>query len=80
MENCKDKNIIARQLTIFTEVDKDLGARLEKATGVKAMSGGVAGMTFNGSHNGFGKRKPANGLKEVDSVDFDNGAPVAAAA
>lgn len=48
MANCKDKKIIQRQLTIFKEVDEDLGARLEKATGEKAIEGGVAAMKFNG--------------------------------
>jgi catalase len=48
MENCKDKKIIQRQITIFKEVDQDLGERMEKATGVKALEGGVAAMQFNG--------------------------------
>lgn len=48
MENCKDKKIIERQITIFKEVDQDLGERMEKATGVKALEGGVAAMQFNG--------------------------------
>lgn len=48
MANCPDKKIIARQLTIFKEVDQSLGERLEKATGVQALDGGVAAMQFNG--------------------------------
>jgi catalase len=48
MANCKDKKIIQRQLTIFKEVDQGLGERLEKATGEKAIEGGVAAMQFNG--------------------------------
>lgn len=46
--NCRDKQIVRRQITIFKEVDEDLGKRLEKATGEKALDGGVAAMAFNG--------------------------------
>lgn len=46
--NCRDKEIVRRQITIFKEVDEDLGKRLEQATGQKALDGGVAGMKFNG--------------------------------
>jgi len=78
MANCKDEKIIQRQLTIFKEVDQSLGERLEKATGVKALEGGVAAMQFNGSHNGMGNKKiPANGLRETNDVHFYNGAPQA---
>lgn len=35
MENCRDKSIIARQITIFRHVSNDLATRLEKATGVR---------------------------------------------
>jgi len=82
MANCKDKKIIQRQITIFKEVDADLGARLEKATGEKAIDGGVAAMKFNGSHNGMAKngKIPANGLREDKDVEFNNGAPQAVTA
>jgi len=75
MSTCTDKKIIERQLTIFREVSDEIADRLEKATGVKTIPGGVAEMAFNGSHNGFGKKKPANGMKITQATKFDNGAP-----
>jgi catalase len=41
MANCRDKEIIKRQIAIFREVSEDLASRLEKATGVnsKVLSG-----------------------------------------
>ncbi|KAK1925960.1 catalase-like domain-containing protein [Papiliotrema laurentii] len=76
MSTCKDKTIIARQLAIFRQVSEDLSTRLEKATGVKAYSGRFEDLTFNGSHNGYGKKKTANGMQTRSDVVFDNGAPV----
>lgn len=35
-------------------------------------------MQFNGTHNGMGKKIPANGMKN-DDVRFNNGAPVQSA-
>lgn len=76
MSTCKDKSIIARQLAIFREVDTDLSARLEKATGVKAYSGKFDELVFNGTHNGYGRKKSANGMRATSEVVFNNGAPV----
>ena len=76
MSTCKDKTIIARQLAIFRQVSEDLSTRLEKATGVKAYSGRFEDLKFNGSHNGYGKKKTANGMQTRSDVVFDNGAPV----
>ncbi|CZR58306.1 peroxisomal catalase [Phialocephala subalpina] len=76
MENCKDKEIIKRQIGIFREVSEDLASRLEKATGVKGYNG-IADLTFNGTHNGMGKiRKTANGMKSNLGASESNGAPV----
>jgi catalase len=80
MSTCRSKDIIARQMTIFREVSPELGDRLENATGVESLPGGVAATTFNGSHNGYGKKKTANGIKVSQEIKFDNGAPQAAKA
>ncbi len=80
MANCKDKAIIARQITIFRHVSAALADRLEKATGVKGGQS-IEGVVFNGTHNGMGGKKvPANGMKDTDEVKFNNGAPQAAKA
>lgn len=77
MEKCSDKKIIARQITIFREVSEDLASRLEKATGIQGEKT-IAGMTFNGTHNGMGKKIAANGMKsDAGEVAFNNGAPQA---
>lgn len=76
MGNCSDKSIIARQITIFRHVSPDLASRLEKATGVKGGES-IEGVTFNGTHNGMGKKISANGMKDSDAVQFNNGAPQA---
>jgi catalase len=75
MSTCRDKSIIARQLAIFREVSPDLSSRLEKATGVKAYGGKFEDLIFNGTHNGYGKKRTANGLKATSQVVFNNGAP-----
>lgn len=74
MKNCHIEEAIKRQIAIFREVSPEIGSRLEKALGIKGYDG-VANLTFNGSHNGFAKKIPANGLKETDDVVFNNGAP-----
>jgi len=81
MSTVRDKKIVAKMMTIFGEVNADLGARLEKATGVKK-AGDIATMKFNGTHNGWNKDKkiPANGMKDGGEVVFDNGAPQSAKA
>jgi catalase len=81
MSTVRDKQIVARMMTIFGEVSSDLGARLEKATGVKN-AGDIATMKFNGTHNGWNKdsKIPANGMKSGGEVVFDNGAPQSAKA
>jgi catalase len=80
MGTCKEKKIIARQITIFREVADEIADGLEKATGVKGEQVGLEGMVFNGSHNGYGKKKTANGLKMDGGLVFDNGAPASEAA
>jgi catalase len=74
MSTCKKKEILARQIAIFRHVSPDLGARLEKATGVKGYES-IEGMAFNGTHNGFGHKRAANGLRVDSEVVFNNGAP-----
>ena len=80
MSNCRDKEIIKRQITIFREVSTDLAQRLEKATGVKSYPG-IAELRFNGTHNGFAKKdslRAANGMVSNfgSSARGDNGAPI----
>ncbi|MCJ1421106.1 hypothetical protein MMC32_007468 [Xylographa parallela] len=65
MENCREKEIIKRQIAIFREVSPDIATRLEKATGIKGYPG-IADMQFNGTHNGMAKsekNRTANGIK-----------------
>lgn len=80
MANCKDKEIIKRQIAIFREVSEDLASRLEKATGVEGYPG-IAELRFNGTHNGMAKDpslRVANNMSEKhgSSVPAANGAPV----
>ena len=80
MEVCKEKEFIKRQIAIFREVDPDIATRLEKATGVTGYDG-IAGLSFNGTHNGMAsdqKNKFANGMDVTkgQSVTKNNGAPV----
>ncbi|KAF2087095.1 CAT1 catalase [Saccharata proteae CBS 121410] len=79
MANCRDKEIIKRQIAIFREVSEDLASRLEKATGVKGYDG-ISGLRFNGTHNGMAKDsslRAANGMtsKVGFSATDNNGAP-----
>ncbi len=78
MSNCHKEEIIKRQIAIFREVSDDLATRLEKATGVKGYEG-IAGLRFNGSHNGMAKSadlRQANGMASTKkSIPFNNGAP-----
>ena len=74
MSTCKKKEILARQIAIFKHVSADLGSRLETATGVKGYES-IEGMAFNGTHNGFGHKRAANGLRVGSEVLFNNGAP-----
>merc|ERR1712080_800448 len=79
VSNCRSEEILKREIGIFREVSEDLASRLEKATGVKG-SPGIAGLRFNGTHNGMaddGKNKSANGMNpEVASGEsMNNGAP-----
>ncbi|KAK0629550.1 catalase-like domain-containing protein [Bombardia bombarda] len=52
MAVCREKHFLKRQIAVFREVDPDIAARLEKATGVKGYDG-IAGLRFNGTHNGM---------------------------
>jgi catalase len=64
MKNCKDKEIIKRQIAIFGEVSGEIQTRLEQATGVKGYEG-IANLQFNGTHNGMTKdesKERANGM------------------
>jgi catalase len=56
MEVCPEKEPLKRQIAIFREVDPDIAARLEKATGIKGYPG-IADMHFNGTHNAMKKGK-----------------------
>ncbi|KAH7081311.1 peroxisomal catalase [Paraphoma chrysanthemicola] len=75
MENCTDKEIIRRQISIFREVSEDMASRLEKATGEKGYDG-IKGLTFNGTINGMTKdaklRPAANAVDKKGA----NGAPL----
>jgi catalase len=44
--NCREEEIVKRQIAIFREVSEDLASRLEKATGVNGYDG-IADLTFN---------------------------------
>jgi len=73
MENCKDEEIIKRQIAIFREVSEDLAGRLEKATGVKGYEG-IKGMRFNGTHNGM-RDDGKGGANGMSGEGNGNGAP-----
>lgn len=77
MANCKEDEIIKREIGILREVSEDLATRLEKATGITGYDG-IRGLRFNGTHNGMtgdDSARTANGLKGV-RLGGDNGAPV----
>lgn len=77
MQNCHKEEIIKRQIAIFREVSQDLASRLEKAIGVKGYDG-IAGLNFNGEHNGMAKDaslRAANGMKDGQAIATHNGAP-----
>jgi catalase len=74
------EEILKRQIAIFREVSEDLASRLEKASGIKGHPG-IAGLSFNGTHNGMAKDeslRAANGQKVLGSLgkDVANGATV----
>jgi catalase len=78
--NCHKEEIIKRQIAIFREVSGDIASRLEKATGVKGYPG-IAGLRFNGTHNGMAKEqslKAANGQTDLSGPkeNNNNGGPV----
>lgn len=83
MENCSDKEIIKRVITIFREVSDDIATRMEKATGIKGYPG-IAELSFMGSLNGMAKDQS---LRQANGQDFGsrnekasthqyNGAPI----
>ncbi|SMY22921.1 unnamed protein product [Zymoseptoria tritici ST99CH_1A5] len=77
MANCHKEEIIKRQIGIFREVSEDLASRLEKATGVKGYPG-IAGLTFNGTHNAMAKdasNRVANGMSDKLQSIGNNGGP-----
>lgn len=79
MANCREEEIIKREIGIFREVSEDLASRLEKATGIKGYPG-IAGLRFNGTHNGLAKDPKltvANGMaeKKIGGNNANNGAP-----
>lgn len=79
MELCKDPEPLKRQIAIFREVDPDIAARLEKATGITGYEG-IANLRFNGTHNGMAadpKNRFANGVEGVKGMSCceNNGAP-----
>jgi catalase len=78
MEVCPNKEILKRQIAIFGAVDKDIQARLEKATGIQGYDS-ITDMKFNGTHNGLNGSSTitANSMKSTPSgrnAD-NNGAP-----
>jgi len=79
MSNCREQEIIKRQIGIFREVSEDLASRLEKATGIKGYDG-ISGLRFNVCHNGLAKDaslRVANGMNNKVGVnDSNNGAVV----
>jgi catalase len=80
MALCKNEEVLKRQIAIFREVDANLAARIEKATGVKGYDG-IANLRFNGTHNGMAKdssNRAANGLNvSAEQLNLQsNGAPV----
>jgi catalase len=78
MANCREEEIIKRQIGIFREVSDDIATRVEKATGVKGYPG-IANLRFNGTHNGMTKDKNlrvANGMDGTPSLPQSNGAPL----
>jgi catalase len=75
MENCSDKEIIKRQISIFREVSEDIASRLEKATGLKGYSG-IKDMTFLGTLNGMTSDAEKRKAAGVDKKKGANGAPV----
>ncbi|KAK0727759.1 catalase-like domain-containing protein [Lasiosphaeria miniovina] len=84
MAVCRKPELLKRQIAIFREVDPDIASRLEKATGIHGYDG-IAGMRFNGTHNGMAKNpslRLANGLdvSKGSSLPMHNGAPVKSAA
>ena len=79
MALCREKEFIKRQIAIFREVNPDIAARLENATGIEGYDG-IANMQFNGSHNGMTKDpklRYANNISvsKGDSIGIHNGAP-----
>ncbi|OAL51850.1 peroxisomal catalase-like protein [Pyrenochaeta sp. DS3sAY3a] len=78
MANCKEDEIIKRQIGIFREVSEDIASRLEKATGIKGYPG-IAELQFNGTHNGMTKDAKLRGANGIDtsSVHKSNAAAVA---
>jgi catalase len=77
MSTCRKEEIIKRQIAIFREVSDDLASRLEKATGIKGYAG-IAGLQFNGTHNGMAKdegTRYANGMKSLKNTLGNNGGP-----
>lgn len=79
MAVCRRDEPLKRQIAIFREVDPDIAARLEKATGIKSF-GSIADLQFNGCHNGMAKdpaKRFANGVKPPSGANSDNnGAPI----
>ncbi|TGJ82727.1 hypothetical protein E0Z10_g6059 [Xylaria hypoxylon] len=76
---CTDKEILKRQIAIFSEIDDDIAIRLEKVTGIKGYDG-IADLKFNGTHNGMAKgakNRYANGASPAQRATSCNGAPFA---
>jgi catalase len=58
MQVYKSPDLLKRQIAISRIVSNDLATRLEKATGIKGLPD-TREMKFNGTHNGFAKKKEA---------------------
>lgn len=78
MALCKQQEPLKRQIAIFREVDPEIAERLERSTGIKGYDG-IAGLKFNGTHNGMATTpldKYANGVSPTSKrSDTNNGAP-----
>jgi len=60
IKNCKDKNVIRKQLAIFHEVSPALAAGVGKNVGITDYKRSLEGMNFNGIYNGMYKPSKVN--------------------
>jgi len=70
IKNCKNKNVVRKQLAIFNEVDPRLAEGVAKAIGVSDYPKSLEGMFFNGCRNGPNGYQPN---KKVNEHGYLNG-------